>query len=112
MTDAAITLRRARTGDVRSIRSLVDRFPPETAVHPGHGASTTLGAELERNPFLAELRDDLDEWLPNPQVRTCHPLSAEADADRRGRSAPAQRPGRLAHSPAELETAEARLFAS
>ncbi len=41
-----------------SIRSLVDRFPPETAVHPGHGPSTTLGAELERNPFLAELRDE------------------------------------------------------
>lgn len=44
-----------------SIRSLVDRFPPETAVHPGHGPSTTLGAELERNPFLAELRDERRE---------------------------------------------------
>jgi len=39
-----------------SIRALVDRFPPETVVHPGHGPSTTLGAELARNPFLAELR--------------------------------------------------------
>ena len=39
-----------------SIRSLVERFPPETAVHPGHGPATTLGAELARNPFLAELR--------------------------------------------------------
>jgi hydroxyacylglutathione hydrolase len=39
-----------------SIRMLVDRFPPETVVYPGHGPVTTLGAELERNPFLAELR--------------------------------------------------------
>ena len=36
-----------------SIRSLVERFPPETIVYPGHGPATTLGAELERNPFLA-----------------------------------------------------------
>jgi glyoxylase-like metal-dependent hydrolase (beta-lactamase superfamily II) len=39
-----------------SIRSLVERFPPDTAIHPGHGPSTTLGAELASNPFLAELR--------------------------------------------------------
>ena len=39
-----------------SIRSLTERFPPETAVHPGHGPSTTLGAELASNPSLAELR--------------------------------------------------------
>ena len=30
-------------------------FPPETVVHPGHGPETTLGVELARNPFLAEL---------------------------------------------------------
>lgn len=41
---------------LESIRTLADRFPPETAVHPGHGPETTLGAELARNPFLAELR--------------------------------------------------------
>jgi glyoxylase-like metal-dependent hydrolase (beta-lactamase superfamily II) len=41
---------------VDSIQSLVDRVPPETVVYPGHGPETTLGAELERNPFLAELR--------------------------------------------------------
>jgi glyoxylase-like metal-dependent hydrolase (beta-lactamase superfamily II) len=41
---------------VESIRTLVDRFPPETTVYPGHGPPTTLGAELARNPFLAELR--------------------------------------------------------
>ena len=39
-----------------SVRSLADRYPPETIVHPGHGPDTTLGGELERNPFLAELR--------------------------------------------------------
>jgi glyoxylase-like metal-dependent hydrolase (beta-lactamase superfamily II) len=41
---------------VASIRMLVDTLPPETVVYPGHGATTTLGAELARNPFLAELR--------------------------------------------------------
>jgi hydroxyacylglutathione hydrolase len=41
---------------VESIRALVDRFPPETTVYSGHGPPTTLGAELARNPFLAELR--------------------------------------------------------
>ena len=39
-----------------SVRMLADRYPPETVVYPGHGPETTLGAELERNPFLAELR--------------------------------------------------------
>ena len=39
-----------------SIRALMDRFPPETVVYSGHGPPTTLGAELARNPFLAELR--------------------------------------------------------
>jgi hydroxyacylglutathione hydrolase len=41
---------------VASIRSLVEGFPPDTTVYPGHGPPTTLGAELARNPFLAELR--------------------------------------------------------
>ena len=39
-----------------SIRSLVDAFSPETVVYPGNGPTTTLGDELARNPFLAELR--------------------------------------------------------
>jgi glyoxylase-like metal-dependent hydrolase (beta-lactamase superfamily II) len=39
-----------------SVRSLLDRFPPDTVVHPGHGPSTTLGRELQTNPFLRELR--------------------------------------------------------
>jgi hydroxyacylglutathione hydrolase len=41
---------------VESIKLLADRFPPETLVCSGHGPETTLGAELARNPFLAELR--------------------------------------------------------
>jgi hydroxyacylglutathione hydrolase len=41
---------------IESIRALADRFPPDTVVYSGHGAPTTLGAELARNPFLAELR--------------------------------------------------------
>jgi hydroxyacylglutathione hydrolase len=39
-----------------SVRSLLERFPPETVVYPGHGPATTLGRELQTNPFLAELR--------------------------------------------------------
>jgi len=42
-----------------SIRSLLDAYPPETVVYPGHGPTTTLGDELARNPFLAELRAEL-----------------------------------------------------
>ena len=38
-----------------SIRTLVDSLPEETAVHPGHMGQTTLGAERQTNPFLAEL---------------------------------------------------------
>jgi hydroxyacylglutathione hydrolase len=41
-----------------SIRTLVDTLPPETVVYPGHGPVTTLGEELARNPFLAELREE------------------------------------------------------
>src|SRR3954467_2260288 len=33
-----------------SVRTLADRYPPETVIHPGHGPQTTLGRELERNP--------------------------------------------------------------
>jgi hydroxyacylglutathione hydrolase len=39
-----------------SVRMLADRFPPDTIVYPGHGETTTIGDELARNPFLAELR--------------------------------------------------------
>ena len=39
-----------------SLRTLVERFPAETVVCPGHGPETTLGAEVSHNPFLALLR--------------------------------------------------------
>ena len=39
-----------------SIKRLAERYPQETVVYSGHGPATTLGAELERNPFLTELR--------------------------------------------------------
>jgi glyoxylase-like metal-dependent hydrolase (beta-lactamase superfamily II) len=40
----------------RSIAELIRRFPGESAVYPGHMGTTTLGRELQTNPFLAELR--------------------------------------------------------
>jgi hydroxyacylglutathione hydrolase len=39
-----------------SIEALLDRFDADTVVHSGHGTDTTLGRELETNPFLAGLR--------------------------------------------------------
>jgi hydroxyacylglutathione hydrolase len=38
-----------------SIRGLMERLPPETAVYPGHMGITSLGAERASNPFLTEL---------------------------------------------------------
>jgi glyoxylase-like metal-dependent hydrolase (beta-lactamase superfamily II) len=40
---------------LRSIESLVERFPGETTVYPGHMGITTLGHERDTNPFLREL---------------------------------------------------------
>ncbi|HSZ06290.1 MAG TPA: MBL fold metallo-hydrolase [Solirubrobacteraceae bacterium] len=40
----------------RSIGSLVQAYPPDTVVYPGHMGVTTLGRELDSNPFLSELR--------------------------------------------------------
>jgi hydroxyacylglutathione hydrolase len=42
-----------------SVRALLDAYPPETVVYPGHGPATTLGRELATNPFLSELRAEL-----------------------------------------------------
>jgi len=39
-----------------SIAALLDAYPADTIVCPGHGPQTTLGTELERNPFLGGLR--------------------------------------------------------
>lgn len=38
-----------------SIKTLLDTYPPETRVHPGHMGITTLGAERATNPFLQDL---------------------------------------------------------
>jgi hydroxyacylglutathione hydrolase len=38
-----------------SIRGLIEGFPEDTTVYPGHMGTTTLGAEQATNPFLAEL---------------------------------------------------------
>ena len=39
----------------RSIATLLERYPDETTVFPGHMGVTTLGRERASNPFLAEL---------------------------------------------------------
>ncbi len=41
-----------------SVATLVRRFPPDAAVHCGHGPDTSLGRELALNPFLSPLRYD------------------------------------------------------
>jgi hydroxyacylglutathione hydrolase len=38
-----------------SIGTLLERYPDETTVYPGHMGVTTLGAERATNPFLREL---------------------------------------------------------
>jgi glyoxylase-like metal-dependent hydrolase (beta-lactamase superfamily II) len=38
-----------------SIESLIEAFPPETTVYPGHMGITTLARERATNPFLREL---------------------------------------------------------
>lgn len=38
-----------------SITTLVEEFPAETTVYPGHMGITTLGRERQSNPFLREL---------------------------------------------------------
>jgi glyoxylase-like metal-dependent hydrolase (beta-lactamase superfamily II) len=40
-----------------SIESLLDRFPEETVVYPGHMGTTALGRERATNPFLRELAE-------------------------------------------------------
>jgi hydroxyacylglutathione hydrolase len=41
-----------------SVRRLLERFPGDTVVRPGHGPATTLGRELASNPFLRDLRTE------------------------------------------------------
>jgi glyoxylase-like metal-dependent hydrolase (beta-lactamase superfamily II) len=44
-----------------SLRTLVGTYSGETTVYPGHGPPTTLARELASNPFLAELREELEQ---------------------------------------------------
>jgi glyoxylase-like metal-dependent hydrolase (beta-lactamase superfamily II) len=41
----------------RSIATLLEAYPAETVVYPGHMGVTTLGRERASNPFLSELRE-------------------------------------------------------
>jgi hydroxyacylglutathione hydrolase len=41
---------------LNSVRTLVERYGRDAVVYPGHGPETTLGQELDTNPFLGELR--------------------------------------------------------
>jgi hydroxyacylglutathione hydrolase len=43
---------------LNSVAVLIRRFPPDAAVHCGHGPDTSLGRELALNPFLSPLRYD------------------------------------------------------
>lgn len=39
---------------LKSIKEKILTLPPETAVWPGHGSSTTVGREKKENPFLID----------------------------------------------------------
>jgi glyoxylase-like metal-dependent hydrolase (beta-lactamase superfamily II) len=58
----------------RSIGGLVKAFPAKTEVYPGHMGPTTLGQELETNPFLQELRAPVER----PAAQTAPDLAARA----------------------------------
>jgi hydroxyacylglutathione hydrolase len=55
----------------RSIEGLITAHPPETVVYPGHMGVTTLGRELETNPFLSELRARLPRAAAPAQTPAC-----------------------------------------
>ncbi len=42
----------SKPGDLAISLERIAELPPETIVYPGHGPSTTIGEELESNPFL------------------------------------------------------------
>jgi hydroxyacylglutathione hydrolase len=50
----------------RSIGGLVKAFPAKTEVYPGHMGPTTLGRELDTNPFLQELRVPVEARAGEP----------------------------------------------
>jgi hydroxyacylglutathione hydrolase len=54
----------------RSIATLMQRFPAETVVYPGHMGITTLQRELQTNPFLTELRQQAALAVPAQRGET------------------------------------------
>lgn len=38
-----------------SLKRIVEEFPPETAIYPGHGPTSTLREERESNPWISEV---------------------------------------------------------
>ncbi len=42
---------------LRSLREKLVTLPPHYRIHPGHGESTTVGAEIVSNPYLQGMRD-------------------------------------------------------
>jgi len=37
-----------------SLQRILAEFPPETAIYPGHGPTSTLKEQRENNPWVAE----------------------------------------------------------
>jgi hydroxyacylglutathione hydrolase len=52
----------------RSIGGLLEAFPGETVVHPGHMGVTSLGRERDTNPFLSELRVRVPRTIATPDA--------------------------------------------
>lgn len=50
-----------------SIATLINKFPPQSTVFPGHMGVTTLARELQTNPFLTELRAAAAQPLARPR---------------------------------------------
>jgi hydroxyacylglutathione hydrolase len=68
-----------------SIATLLERFPDETVVYPGHMGVTTLGRERATNPFLAEIRHAGKEPVAvAPQPVTPRHLASQPLAPRHG----------------------------
>jgi hydroxyacylglutathione hydrolase len=57
----------------RSIEELIAAHPEDTIVYPGHMGVTTLGRELDSNPFLSELRARLPRAAATAQTPAREP---------------------------------------
>ena len=43
---------------MRTLKDKIANLPEELEVHPGHGEFTTIGEELEENPYLVNLSNE------------------------------------------------------